>query len=98
MNERIGGKELVEFLNALPAGADADYPSLQDTHPNVKQWYVRTNTVRRASGKIYGCFAETFSEACDETRERSFEVGSILYVDAPGKCSNGQALNLYTIS
>jgi len=96
--ERIEGKALQEYLAQLPQVGEEEMAGVPEGDTNVKQWFVLSSSIVRAGGRISGFFAETFSEACDASERKSFQISAIIYVDFPGNCDTGAALRLYTFS
>jgi hypothetical protein len=89
--------QIKEFLATVP---EADGVPALESAPSVavSQSWARRETLRRANGQLWGCWANNFSSACSATAMTAIEQGAILFEQAAGTCGSGSTIWVVTHS
>jgi hypothetical protein len=90
MNDRV-----LNLLKNIPESKDLIEGGEAPFNP-VRQSYARLETITRSNGKVYGCWADTFTAACSETRLSEIEGGAVLDYQAAGTCADGKVIHAIT--
>jgi hypothetical protein len=93
-------EELQKIIDSIPEVKSQEQANLENIPEwtGVKQVFAKKSTVRRNGGRIYGCFNDSFSGACDETEETSIQASAVIFSQGAGNCDTGGSVTIYTIS
>lgn len=62
----------------------------------IKQSYARDKTISRVNRQLRGCWSDSMSGACNETRFTLIQESAIVFNQYAGDCNNGESVSVIT--
>lgn len=88
-------EQLKNYLAGVPESSKDD---ANESAPSatIKQSYARDETITKVSGRLRGCWSDSMSGACEETKYTSIQLSAIVFNQYAGDCDTGKAITAIT--